>query len=72
MGNRLDEIIDSSMAAVVGIALICAAVIPIGMKFIDGLSEDYSQFVPLLTLVIFVAILGIVIGVLRTFQDNKR
>ncbi len=72
MGSRLNEIMDSSMAALVGIAIICTAVIPIGMRFINGLSEEFSEFVPLLTLVVFIAILGLVIGVLKTFQDNKR
>lgn len=71
MASRLDDIIDSSTAALVGIALICTAVLPVGLSFINQLSEDAAQFKPLLMLVLFMSIIGLVIGVIKTFQSRK-
>lgn len=72
MGDRLDDIIDSSVAAIVGIVLLCAAVIPIGVQFIGDLTGEAAQYAPLLGVVIIMVILGLVIGVIRFFQSNKR
>lgn len=71
MASRLDDIIDSSTAALVGIALICTAVLPVGLNFINGLEGEAADFKPLLMLVIFMAIIGLVIGVIKTFQSRK-
>lgn len=75
MGDRLSEIIDSSTAALVGIVLICSAVIPTGLKFINDLNsssvEGASNYVPLLEVVITICIIALIIGVLRTFQKDR-
>lgn len=71
MASRLDDIIDSSTAALVGLALICTAVLPIGLGFINDLTGDAADYKPLLTLVIFMAIIGLIVGVIKTFQSRK-
>ncbi len=72
MGDKLDDIIDSSVAAIVGIVLLCAAVIPIAVDFIGDLTGEAAQYAPLLGVVVIMCILGLVIGVIRFFQSNKR
>lgn len=72
MGDRLSEIIDSSTAALVGIVLICSAVIPTGVKFIGTLtSSAEQQYVPLLQVVLTISIIALIIGILRTFQKER-
>ena len=72
MGDKLDDIIDSSVAAIVGVVLLCAAVIPISLDFIGDLTGEAAQYAPLLSVVIVMVILGLVIGVIRFFQSSKR
>ena len=72
MGDKLDSIIDSSIAAIVGIVLVCSAVIPIGLQFIGDLTGEAAQYKPLLGVVIIMVIIGLVIGVVRFFQTRER
>ena len=72
MADRLDNIIDSSVAALVGVVLLGAAVIPDSIAFIGDLTGEAAQYAPLLSVVIIMVILGLVIGVIRFFQSNKR
>lgn len=71
MGDRLSEIIDSSTAALVGIVLICSAVIPTGVKFIGELTGEAEQYAPLLQVVLTISIIALIIGILRTFQKER-
>lgn len=72
MADRLDDIIDSSIAALVGIILLCVAVIPIGLQFIGDLTGEAAQYAPLLSVVILMVIIGLIIGVIGFYQGNKR
>lgn len=71
MGDRLSEIIDSSTAALVGIVLICSAVIPTGVEFIGKLTGEAEQYAPLLQVVLTISIIALIIGILRTFQKER-
>lgn len=70
--GKLDDVIDSSLAAIIGIALLCAAVIPIGVDFIGGLTGESTRYQGLLYLVITMCVLGLVIGVIRFYSNSKR
>lgn len=72
MGDQLDNIIDSSVAALVGIVFLCAVVIPIGVQFINDLTGDAAQYKPLLGVVLIITILGLVIGIIRFYQSSRR
>lgn len=70
--DKLDAIIDSSVAAIVGIVLLCTAVIPIATDMIGDLTGESAQYAPLLGVVILMVIIGLVIGVIRFYQNEKR
>lgn len=70
--DRLDAIIGASIAALVGIVLICAAVIPTASSFITGLADPENRFKPLLWVVLIFVILGLLIGVIRFYQGARR
>lgn len=72
MADRLSDIIDSSTAAIVGIVMICFAVIPIAVDAISSLSGDAAKYAPLLGVVVIMVILGLIIGVIRFYQGAKR
>ena len=81
MEDRLDAVIGASVAALVGIVLVCAMVIPVGLQFINKLDdtdadghaliEGGSDFMPLLMVVIFTVILALIVGVIRFFQNRR-
>lgn len=71
--DRLDAVIGASIAALVGIVLICAAVIPTATSFIDGLTGDsQTKYAPLLGVVLIMVIIGLIIGVLRFYSSARR
>lgn len=70
MGDKLDSVIDSSVAALVGIILLCAVVIPTSVSMIGGLTGDAEQFKPLLYAVLTIACVGLVIGIIRFYQNG--
>lgn len=72
MADRLDDVIGSSVAAVVGIVMICALVIPVGLDYIGDLTGEAAQYAPLLGVVIIMTIIGLIVGVVRYFQGNQR
>lgn len=72
MADRLDDVIGSSVAAVVGIVMICALVIPVGLQYIGDLTGEAAQYAPLLGVVIIMTIIGLIVGVVRYFQGNQR
>lgn len=72
MGDKVDNIIDSSIAAVLGIIMLCALVIPIGVQQIDSLvGTNLTQWNPLLYLVITFCVVGLMIGVIRYFTGSS-
>lgn len=70
--DRLDDIIGASVAALVGIVLLCAMVIPTAVQFIGDLSGDAAKYAPLLGVVVIMAIVGLIVGVIRFFQRSAR
>lgn len=72
MTDRLDDVIGSSVAAVVGIVMLCALVIPVGLDFIGQLSGDEAEYAPLLGVVITMSVIGLIIGVIKFFQNSRR
>lgn len=71
--DRLDAVIGASIAALVGIVLICAAVIPTATSFIDGLSEtNNAKYGPLLGVVLIMVIIGLIVGVIRFYSSARR
>ena len=41
MADKIDNIVNSSVATLVGIVMLCGLVIPVGMSLILGLPEAY-------------------------------
>jgi len=72
MGDKVDNILDSSIAAVIGIIMLCALVIPIGVQQIGSLvGTNMTQWNALLYLVITFCVIGLMIGVIRYFTGNS-
>lgn len=74
MGDKLSNIIDSSVAAIVGIVMVASAVIPIAVSQIVSLQTitdyDTSLFQTLLGVAVIMVILGVVVGVIRFFSKS--
>ena len=74
MGDKLSKIIDSSVAAMVGIVMVASAVIPIAVSQIVSLQTiteyDTSLFQTLLGVAVIMVILGVVVGVIRYFTKS--
>ena len=70
--GKLDSIINSSVAAVVGLALLCCMVIPVGVDFISQLTGDYAKWNSLLYVVIIATIIVLIVGVIRFYTRDKR
>lgn len=71
MGDKIDTIMESSIAAFIGIIMICALVIPVGVQQISKLTGDNSQWNSLLYLVITMCVVGLIIGVIRYFTGSS-
>ena len=73
MGDKVDNILETSIAAVIGILMICSLVIPVGWDQIQSLGEGYDQWNGLLEIVIVMVIIGLIIAIVRYFStSNKR
>lgn len=68
MEDKLDSVIGMAVAAVVGVVLLCAFVIPTCTDFIGDLTGENAQYAPLLGLVVLMCIIGLIVGVIRYFQ----
>lgn len=78
----MSDILDSSTNVVIGlivaVILICSALIPITIEQITSLTSEYSSFeeistyVSLLEVVIVLTIIGLVIGVVRTYSRTEQ
>ena len=73
MGDKVDNILEVSIAAVIGILMICSLVIPVGWDAIQSLGSGYDQWNGLLEVVIVMTIIGLIIAIVRYFTtSNKR
>jgi len=73
MGDKIDNILETSIAAVIGILMICALVIPVAVDQINSLGAGYDQWNGLLFVVPVMVIIGLIIGIVRYFStSNKR
>lgn len=72
MADKIDSIIEACLAALIGIIIVCAVVIPVGLDQIGTLTGAAAQYAPLLSVVIIMVILSIIVGVIRYFQSSKR
>ena len=77
----MSDILNSSTNVVIGlivaVILICSALIPITVEQIKSLTEAYSDFAEvgtwttLIEVVIIMAIIGLIIGVVRTYSRGN-
>lgn len=78
----MSDILNSSTNVVIGlivaVILICSALIPITIEQITSLTEDYADFsaigtwTSLIEVVIIMVIIGLVIGVVRTYSRTEQ
>lgn len=72
MGDKIDNILESSIAALLGIVMVCALVIPVGVEQISSLTgTNMDQWNSLLYLVITMLVVGLMIGVIRYFSSSS-
>lgn len=71
MADKIGNIVDSSVATLIGIILLCSMVIPIGVDQITKLTGDASQYAPILDVVLLMSIVAVIIGVVRFFSNSK-
>lgn len=72
MGDKVDNILESSIAFVIGIVMICALVIPVGVDQIASLTGDYSTWNGLLEVAIVMIIVGFIIAIVRYFTTSSK
>ena len=72
--SNLDKVIMAVITAIVGIALVTTALIPVSVDMITTnlLTDDLQQWNPLLYAVITITVVGILVGVIRFFTNSKR
>lgn len=71
--------LDSSTSVVMGllvsIILICSALVPVALDQITALTQKYgtdvSEYTTMLEVVIILAIVGLIIGVVRTYTKSE-
>lgn len=79
MGGILTDSTNVVIGLIVAIVLICSALIPIAIGQIETLTKNYggedgfdiTPYTDLIGVVIILAILGLVIGVVRTYTRNN-
>ena len=71
MGDKIDNIMESSIAAFIGIIMLCALVIPVAVQQIGGLTGDMVNWNSMLYLVVTMCIVGLIIGVIRYFTGSS-
>ena len=72
MGDKVDQIIESSVAVVIGIVMICALVIPVGVDQIASLASGYDQWNSLLYVAIVMIIVGFIVAIIRYFTTTTK
>lgn len=71
MAGKIDAIINSSVATLLGIIMLCSVVIPIGVQQIATLTGDASVYAPMIGIAITMSIVAVIVGVVRYFSSNK-
>ena len=71
MAGKIDSIINSTVATVIGIIMLCSLVSPIGVEQIGTLTGDASAYAPLIGVAITMAIVAVIVGVVRYFSSSK-
>ncbi|MBR5015065.1 MAG: hypothetical protein IKY16_10770 [Bacteroidales bacterium] len=71
MAGKIDSIINSAVATLIGIIMLCSVVIPIGVDQIATLTGDASAYAPLIGVAITMSVVAVIIGVVRYFSSSK-
>lgn len=77
MGDKIDEITNNMSALIIGVVLLCSAVIPIAVAQINGLSSITSTAVSIQTyqtligVAITMCILGLIIVTIKQYKNRK-
>lgn len=71
MAGKIDSIINSAVATLIGIVMLCSVVIPIGVDQIATLTGDASAYAPLIGVAITMSVVAVIIGVVRYFSSSK-
>lgn len=71
MGDKIDNIMESSIAAFIGIVMLCALVIPVAVQQIGSLTGDMMKWNSMLYLVVTMCVIGLIIGVIRYFTGSS-
>ena len=79
MADLLNSSTNTVIALLVAIILFCSVLIPVAMKqienlvdmFADDASVDVSQYTSLIELVIVLAIIGLIVGIVRTYTKGE-
>lgn len=71
MADKIGTIVDSSVATLIGIILLCSMVIPVGVKQIALLTGDAAQYAPIVGVVLLMSIVAVIYGVVRYFSNSK-
>ena len=72
--SNMDKVIMAVVTAIVGIALVTTALIPVSVDMITTNlnTSDLQQWNPLLYAVITITVVGILVGVIRFFTNSRR
>lgn len=79
--DRIDKVVMSIVALIIGVVLIASAAIPIISSQVNGLSDlknvtgqvlDISMFQTLIGVTVVLAILGLIIAVVRGYTKGDR
>lgn len=72
MGDKIDNILESSIAFVIGIVMICALVIPVGVDQIASLTGAFAKWNGLLEVAIVMVIVGFIIAIIRYYTASSK
>lgn len=71
MADKIGTIVDSSVATLIGIILLCSMVIPIGVDQIGLLTGNAAQYGSILRVVLLMSIVAVIYGIVRFFSNSK-
>lgn len=71
MADKLDTIINSAVATLIGIIMLCAVVIPIGVDQIATLTGDAEPYGMLVGVALTMSVLALIVGIVRYFSTSK-
>ena len=75
MADLMDKTINSILTALIAVVLIASAFLPTVIDQINNLTDKYGDdvtgYTTLLSVVIIMTIIGIIIGVIKTYTKDK-